>query len=170
MTSRTRTLVLAALLLAREPTSAGAEPKAIPEADSPALSAANAAAPDSSLLEFHGFQAGARLQDLQAIVRRFDGSTLRCDRAKADPRVRECRAVVKAQQLGGAVNLWISTVDSVASVITLASTGGVDQLTEWRQSLERRYGRVDASVQGSQWMMQWVRRGRMLRLTWRVDR
>jgi hypothetical protein len=29
---------------------------------------------------------------------------------------------------------------------------------------------VGAKAQGSQWMMQWVRRGRMLRLTWRTDR
>ena len=29
--------------------------------------------------------------------------------------------------------------------------------------------KVDAQVQGTQWMMQWVRQGRMLRLTWRIE-
>ena len=29
---------------------------------------------------------------------------------------------------------------------------------------------VDANVQGTQWMLQWVRQGRMLRLTWRIDK
>jgi len=122
-------------------------------------------APDTSPLEFHGFRAGARLDELHALVGR-----LRCDRAKVDRRVTECRAIVNDPELGGAVNLWVSAVDSVASVITLSSGVGADQLDQWRETIERRYGRVNATVQGSQWMMQWVRRGRMLRLTWRIER
>lgn len=152
MTS-TRTLALV-LLLAAAAEPARAEPMP----------------PDTAPLEFHGFRAGARLDELQALVRSLDGGRLRCDRAKADPRVAECRAVVNSTDLGGAVNLWVSAVDSVASVITLSSGVGADQLDRWRQAIERRYGQVDAKVQGSQWMMQWVRRGRMLRLTWRVER
>jgi hypothetical protein len=127
-------------------------------------------APDTAPLEFHGFRAGARLDELHALVHSLDGGRLRCDRAKADRRVTECRAVVNDPELGGAVNLWVSAVDSVASVITLSSGVGADQLDRWRQTIERRYGRVDATVQGSQWMIQWVRRGRMLRLTWRIER
>jgi hypothetical protein len=153
MTSHSRTLALA-LLLAAAAAPAGAEPT------TPA---------DTAPLEFHGFRAGARLDELQALVRSLDGGRLRCDRAKADRRVSECRGVVKDAELGGTVDLWVSAIDSVASVITLSSGVGADQLDGWRQTLERRYGRVDAKVQGSQWMMQWVRRGRMLRLTWRID-
>src|ERR687889_101407 len=41
------------------------------------------------------------------------------------------------------------------------------QLEKWRETLQERYGRVAARVQGSQRMLQWVRRGRMIRLTWR---
>ena len=50
--------------------------------------------------------------------------------------------------------------------------GRVDslQLDDWRTSLEHRYGRVGLRVQGSQSMLQWVRRGRMIRLTWRLER
>ena len=44
-----------------------------------------------------------------------------------------------------------------------------NQLDRWRSELEN-YGRVGAKVQGSQWMMQWVRSGRMARLTWKVQR
>jgi hypothetical protein len=128
------------------------------------------AASDTAPLEFHGFRAGARLDELQSLVQSLDGGRLRCDRAKVDRRVTECRAVVNDPELGGAVDLWVSAVDSVASVITLSSGVGADQLDRWRQAIERRYGRVDATVQGSQWMMQWVRRGRMLRLTWRIER
>jgi hypothetical protein len=55
-------------------------------------------------------------------------------------------------------------------VITLSSSVSAGQLDRWRQTIERRYGQVDATVQGSQWMMRWVRQGRMLRLTWRIER
>jgi hypothetical protein len=125
---------------------------------------------DTAPLEFHGFRAGARLDELQALVRSLDGGKLRCDRAKADRRVTECRGTLTDAELGGPVNLWISAIDSVASVITLSGDVGGDQLDRWRQTIEQRYGRVNAQVQGSQWMMQWVRQRRMLRLTWRIER
>jgi hypothetical protein len=125
---------------------------------------------DTAPLEFHGFRAGATLVELQTLLQALDGGHLRCARAKADPRVSECRAAVTDVELGERVNLWVSAIDSVASVITLSSPVSAGQLDRWRQAIERRYGRVDATVQGSQWMMQWVRRGRMLRLTWRIER
>lgn len=128
------------------------------------------AAADTAPLEFHGFRAGARLDELQALVRKTDGGKLHCDRAKADPRVSECRGTLFDPALGGPVKLWISAIDSVASVITISAVVGGDQLDRWRDAIEQRYGRVDAQVQGSQWMMQWVRQGRMLRLTWRIER
>jgi hypothetical protein len=125
--------------------------------------------PDSAPLEFHGFRAGARLDELQATVKRLDGGRLRCEHAKRDPRVNECRAVVNHPELGS-VDLWISAMDSSAGVITVSRSVDAELLARWRETLERRYGKVEATAQGSQWMMQWVRRGRMLRLTWRLDR
>ena len=125
---------------------------------------------DTAPLEFHGFRAGATLGELQTLLTALDGGRLRCERAKADHRVSECRASVTDVELGRHVNLWVSAIDSVASVITLSSTVAADQLDRWRRTIERRYGRVNATVQGSQWMMQWVRQGRMLRLTWRIER
>jgi hypothetical protein len=125
---------------------------------------------DTAPLEFHGFRAGATLAELQTLLQALDGGRLRCERAKADRRVSECRAAVTDVELGERVNLWVSAIDSVASVITLSSPVSAGQLDRWRQTIERRYGRVDATVQGSQWMMQWVRQGRMLRLTWRIER
>jgi hypothetical protein len=126
-------------------------------------------ASDTTVLQFHGFRAGARLDEIEEVLRQFEGARLRCERAKADRRVTECRAVVQLADLGGAVDLWISAVDSVASVITLSGEGSGGQIDRWRRSIEQRYGSVGAKVQGSQWMMQWVRQGRMLRLTWRTD-
>ncbi|MEP6689147.1 MAG: hypothetical protein ABJC36_12435 [Gemmatimonadales bacterium] len=125
---------------------------------------------DTMPLEFHGFRAGATLAELQSTLRTLGAGRLHCDRAKADRRVTECRASITDVELGERVNLWVSAIDSVAGVISLSSSVGAAQLDRWRQAIERRYGRVDATVQGSQWMMQWVRRGRMLRLTWRIER
>jgi hypothetical protein len=125
---------------------------------------------DTAPLEFHGFRAGATLAELQTLLQALDGGRLRCERAKADRRVSECRATVTDVELGERVSLWVSAIDSAASVITLSSSVSAGQLDRWRQTIERRYGRVDATVQGSQWMMQWVHQGRMLRLTWRIER
>jgi len=144
----------AALLLVASSETAGAQPM-------PA---------DTAPLEFHGFRAGASLAELQSTLQTLGGGRLHCDRAKADRRVSECRASITDVELGERVNLWVSAIDSVAGVVTLSGPVEAGQLDRWRQAIERRYGRVDATVQGSQWMMQWVRRGRMLRLTWRVER
>jgi len=124
--------------------------------------------PEPGALEFHGFRAGARLDEIGVLVSRLAGR-LRCDRAKADGRVMECRAAINRAELGGRTDLWMSAIDSVASVLTVSGPADADRLARWRRTLEQQYGRVEARSQCQQSMMQWVRRGRMLRLTWRVD-
>jgi hypothetical protein len=154
MKTLVRAVALAALIAA---------PRTAPAHAAPAAS-------DTSALQFHSFRAGARLDEIDAVVRRSDGASLRCKQAKADRRVTECRALVQLADLGGPVDVWLSAVDSVTSVITLSGDGSGGQVDRWRRSIERSYGSVGAKVQGPQWMMQWVRQGRMLRLTWRTDR
>ena len=95
---------------------------------------------------------------------------MRCDRAKVDPRVHECRATLSDPKLDAPVDLWVSAVDSAAGVITVSCAVTSDQLDQWRSEIQDRYGEVGARAQGNQWMMQWVRQGRMLRLTWRLDK
>jgi hypothetical protein len=136
----------------------------------PSSASAGAVAQDTSALQFHGFRAGARLDELDRVLRRLDGSRLRCDRSRKDSRVSECRGVVRDSIMGGPVHLWVSAIDSVAGVITLSAGVEEARLQRWRRSLESRYGQVPVKAQASQRMMQWVRRGRMLRLTWRVER
>ena len=125
-------------------------------------------AQDTASLEFAGFRPGGRLEELEALARRARGH-LQCQRAKADPRVLECRGNAADSALGGPVQLWVSAMDSVAAVITLSAPVVPARLAQWRLSLERRYGQVPARVQGTQRMLQWVRRGRMVRLTWRTE-
>lgn len=120
-------------------------------------------------LSFLGFEAGARLASIDGQLRARGGRGLRCDRARRDPRVLECRGFLVDSTLAQPLALWLSAMDSAAGIMTVSgSVTGVD-LDRWRRSLETRYGVVGAQVQGGQWMMQWVRRGRMLRLTWKVE-
>jgi len=126
------------------------------------------AARDTTPIAFMGFRAGAPLAEVRERVRELDGR-LRCDQAKADRRVTECRGTVVDPDLAASVDLWLSAIDDRAAVLTLSADVEPDELDRWRSRLEE-YGRVGAQVQGAQWMMQWVRQGRMARLTWRVQR
>ena len=135
----------------------------------PAALAAQAA-PATDPLTVFGIKAGAPVRVVAETIADRDGGNLRCDRSKVDTRVEECRATVSVPEAAEPLELWMSAVDSVTSVLTIAGNLAPDELDQLRSSLERRYGRVNAKAQNSQWMMQWVRQGRMLRLTWRVEK
>ena len=127
------------------------------------------AAPATDPLSVFGIQAGATVRVVSETIADRDGGHLRCDRSKVDPRVEECRATVSVPEAAEPLELWMSAVDSVTSVLTIAGNLAPDELDQLRSSLERRYGRVNAKAQNSQWMMQWVRKGTMIRLTWRAQ-
>ena len=78
----------------------------------------------------------------------LDGGALRCERAKADRRVTECRGTVTDPELGGTVDLWVSAIDSVAGIITLSSRSAPASSTAGARTIERRYGRVGATRAG----------------------
>ena len=89
------------------------------------------------------------------------GSTaepLRCDQAKEDRRVTRVprhavrpRARRRGEPLGVGHRQRRERDHAFRPVVArISSTGG-------GSAIEQRYGRVDAKVQGSQWMMQWVR-------------
>jgi len=123
----------------------------------------------SSDLEFLGFRAGATIEDVEAQLATLGGSALRCRTAKRDERVRECRAEVAVPGLDEPVELWMSAISGTTGVLTLSSTMDDPELRRWRDELVVRFGEVGAKGQGTQWMMQWVRQRRMLRLTWRGE-
>jgi hypothetical protein len=130
---------------------------------------ARAVPSDTSRLEFLGFHAGARLEDLDSRLRRLGGPALRCRRSRIDPRVTECRATLDRPEFAVPVDLWVSAIDSVAGVLTISARLREEQLDRWRRYLQDHYGVVGPKIQGSQRMLQWVRQGRMLRLTWRLE-
>lgn len=121
-------------------------------------------------LSFLGFEAGAPLQAVRARIGALGGRTLDCDRAARDRSVRDCRTTVFEPGNGRPLSVWLSTIDDRPGILTLSRPLSADELEGWKRALETSFGIVDASVQGSQWMMQWVRQGRMLRLTWRTEK
>ena len=125
--------------------------------------------PEPLPLEFLGFQPGENLLAVERHVSQLGGAALRCRRARTDPSVMECRATM-ADSAGRPVAIWLSAMDSAVGVLTFSGAATADRLDDWQARLERGYGRVGIQVQGAQRMMQWVRRGRMIRLTWRLDR
>jgi hypothetical protein len=125
-------------------------------------------APDTSGLQFLGFRAGAPLDELSLQMQSL-GGRLRCRRSRVDNRVSECRGLLPDKVQGTRIDVWVSAIDSMAGVITLSGIVAPARLDFWRRALLDRYGEVGAKVQGSQSMLQWVRRGRMLRLTWRLE-
>jgi hypothetical protein len=123
---------------------------------------------DTSSLQFYGFRAGAPLEELSSQLAVLRGSRLRCKQSRLDHSVAECRAAVHTAELGR-VDLWVSAIDSVAGIMTLSGPVDLGRLDLWRDVLVQQYGQVSRRVQGPQSMLQWVRRGRMLRLTWRLE-
>ncbi|HTS88471.1 MAG TPA: hypothetical protein VMG41_08275 [Gemmatimonadales bacterium] len=120
-------------------------------------------------LAFLGFEAGAPLASIDRQVAALGGSKLRCNRARRDRRVQECRGQVTDPVSRRSVELWLSAIDSATGVLTISSPLSGVELDAWRRTLETQFGPVGATVMGPQWSLQWVRGGRMLRLTWRID-
>jgi hypothetical protein len=128
-----------------------------------------AAAPDTTPLTFNNIPAGTSLLRLSERLRALNGTSLRCLRSSRDPSVQECRASFSQPGNGRLVEIWLSAIDSLSGILTLKYSGSSATLKQWRDDLERRYGTVPTQIQGTQRMKQWVRRGRMIRLTWRRE-
>ena len=124
--------------------------------------------PDTTPLSFNGIPAGASLSQVSGRLRELGQSSLRCVRSTRDPAVQECRASLNRP---GAVSqdIWLSAIDSLTGILSFKYSGNSATLDQWRTELEQRYGNVPTRVQGVQRMKQWVRRGRMIRLTWRRE-
>lgn len=130
---------------------------------------AQVAAPDTTPLTFNDIPAGSSLAQLSERLRALNGTSLRCLRSSRDHSVQECRASFSQPGVEGTVEIWLSAIDSLSGILTLKYSGTSATLNRWRDDLELRYGNVPTEVQGTQRMKQWVRRGRMIRLTWRRE-
>lgn len=130
----------------------------------------SAAAQASPPLTFLGFTAGDSLAAVTRQLKASGGSALTCKQSRRDASVSECRGRLADGLTGHKVNLWLAAIDGASGVLTLSGPADGEALGSWRDTLVAHYGLVPVRVQGTQSMMQWVRRGRMLRLTWRMER
>ena len=122
---------------------------------------------DTAALEFLGFRAGLTIAEMQARATEA-GGTLTCQRAHQELRLGECRGGLPDLDSGRSVDLWASIIDDKGAVTTLEAQLTMARFTRWRDLLEGRYGTVAVRRQGPMQMLQWVRGGRMLRLSWRA--
>ncbi|MGH7657401.1 MAG: hypothetical protein ACREL6_04135 [Gemmatimonadales bacterium] len=106
---------------------------------------------------------------VRARVMELGGTPLACRRAHADSTVVDCRSRLPAHGRLPVLHIWLSAIGGQTGILTLAGRFDSAGLTRWQLALSGAYGNVPVTTQGSQRMMQWVRQGRMIRLTWRSD-
>jgi hypothetical protein len=123
---------------------------------------------DTASLSFLGFQAGLPLAALRERGTQLGKGTVSCTRATRDLRLGECRGGLSELDAGRSVDLWASIIDGRAAVLTLSARLPEARFARWREFLEGRYGVVPEKRQGPMRMLQWVRNGQMLRLSWRA--
>ena len=118
-------------------------------------------------LRFLTLKAGEPLAVTNERIADLYGTPLRCTSSRMDARVADCRARFPEPVTGREVDVWLSSIDSLVAILTVSGAVTPVQLQAWRSSLESAYRDAEASSQGTQVSMQWIRHRQMLRLTWR---
>jgi hypothetical protein len=126
------------------------------------------APPDTAALSFLGFTAGQPVSELQGHARDAGRGEISCLPSASDLHLSECRGGMPELDSGRSVDLWAAMIDDRAAILTLSGRLTEARLARWRDLLEGRYGAAVEQHHGPMWMLQWVRRGRMLRLSWRA--
>lgn len=122
---------------------------------------------DTMPLGFLGFHAGVRQAELQDLASQTGRGTLACETSAVDPRLGECRGSLPELDAGRSVDFWASVIDGRGAVTTLSARLTPARFDRWRTFLEGRYGTTPERHQGPMTVLQWVRHGQMLRLSWR---
>jgi len=138
----------------------------------PTLLAAQQVAPavpaDTAGLRFLGFSGGQAVAELQEHAREAGRGELSCQHSTTDLRLSECRGGLPELDSGRSVDVWAALIDDRVAILTLSGRLSEARLRRWRELLEGRYGPTVEHHRGPMWMLQWVRHGQMLRLSWRT--
>ncbi|MGH7733461.1 MAG: hypothetical protein ACREOE_07145, partial [Gemmatimonadales bacterium] len=117
--------------------------------------------------EFLGFRPGMPRAAIDTAAHAAGADSLHCVVSAADHRIGECRASLSNADADRTVDLWLSTVDDTASILTLSALLSTPRLDRWRDFLVARYGAATPRHRGPVTMLQWTSDRRMLRLSWR---
>ena len=137
----------------------------------PTLLASQQEAPapaDTAALRFLGFYGGQPLAELLEHARQAGRGELSCQHSTTDLRLDECRGGLPELDSGRSVDVWTALIDDRVAILTLSGRLSEARLQRWRELLEGRYGPSVERHRGPMWMLQWVRHGQMLRLSWRT--
>lgn len=133
------------------------------------LSQQDAPAPaDTAGLRFLGFYGGQPVGELKEHAHEAGRGELSCQPARSDLRLSECRGGLPELDSGRSVDVWAALIDDHVAILTLSGRLSEARLRRWRELLEGRYGPAVQYHRGPMWMLQWVRHGQMLRLSWRT--
>ena len=118
-------------------------------------------------LEMLGLAPGLTQSDLQGRVAKL-GSKLSCRASTVDKRFSECTAVVVRE--GHTWELLASVVDGTSAVLLLKTAISAKDLEAMKDGLAEKLGRPNYRKRGNQLSYEWVRSGRMMRLTSRSEK
>jgi hypothetical protein len=130
--------------------------------------APSGAQPAPADFQFLGFRPGAPLAEVERQAAAYGVAALDCDSARRDARVRECRGTLYAET-PTPLALRAVIIEGVAAIILVTGTVPEAERLRWEHAFEAAYGMVPVRAGGPQRMLQWIRRGTMLRLVWRGD-
>lgn len=118
-------------------------------------------------LDFLGLRPGASRVEIEAGLAEARGSW-QCRRSAVDRRFAECLGTLE-DPAGAMLTITGSLVHDSAAVLLLRRVTTAATAASWLQHLATRFGVVAPKRDRGQETWQWVRRGRMIRLTTRVE-
>lgn len=116
-----------------------------------------------------GLAPGLVQSDLQDRVAKL-GGRLACRTSSVDRRFAECSAILTNAPDGRRWDLLASMVDGTGAVILLKASVETADVASMKQELTNELGRPNYRKQGEQQSFEWIRSGRMMRLTSRPER
>lgn len=119
-------------------------------------------------LEVFGLAPGRPLAALQAQFAKL-GAKPACKKSPAEPRLTECTGALSASPDRRSWSLTASVVDDTAGVLMLRTSVDLRSRDGIREDWVARFGRPNLRKRGDQESYEWIRGGRMLRLSSRPE-
>lgn len=116
-------------------------------------------------LSFLGLEPGMHHPAADSAMARH-GGTLQCQPTR-EPRITACRGRLRVS--GEVLSTSISLVDDRVAIALISARLPAARIADWHAELVDRYGEAPASRRAGQESFQWIRSGRMLRLTVRRE-